>query len=208
MRFRFVAMLLLALCTANGPAHAASCEKQVKRLYDGGALDPFERGPREEVATIIAPDGSETPAQTVRWETPTQVITFMNGMYLLQYGRDMYAGPSWDGPWTHQQEMNFDPEEQARNVSKTYTDAMENAECGKTELDGVPVKTYAFHYKAGSEQGGSWWEGDLVLFVSKDGLVRMEERNSAASWAPEPKDSVMVTKVALMPDFSITPPAK
>lgn len=201
---------LLAIAAPLAPAHAASCEKQIKRLYDGGALDPFKRGPREEVTVETAPDGSEVSRRIVRWETPVRVATKMNGMVILQYGAEVYMGQDWDGPWARQQDLTYDPEEQARGVSKTYTENMSGAECpGKTDLEGQKVEVYRFSYEAGSEQGGSWWSGDLTLFVGKDGLVRQEERNIAASWAPEPKDSVTVTTITPLPDdFSLTPVAE
>ncbi len=200
MRLLYSALSLLAL--SADPGFAASCEKQIKRLFDGGVMDPFERGPREEVVVEVHPDGTQNPMQIVRWESPTKVITQMNGMHILQYGTGMYIGESWEGPWAKQQELSFDPEEQARSTSRSYTDNMSNADCGK--VDGL--KTYAFHYQAGSKQGESWWEGDLILFIGDNGLQRMEERNSAASWAPEPKASTMITTVTQRPDFGITPP--
>lgn len=205
---RVFALLPALLCTA--PV-MADCAEEITGFYaEGGLFDPAELTPQEHKAVWVSPDGTETPMNTSRWESATRSISDNNGNFLLSYDRYFYSGPGWDGPWT---DMNYpenpDPIEFGRMMNASVTSNLADMEChAEVDLSGTSALKYSYRYSYHAPDDSSWWESDYVLYVdAKTGhRLRTEEYNLIESWAPDPKDTVRVTTVTMMPGYTIPNP--
>lgn len=180
-------------------------------LAPGGAFDPAMEIPHEEVTITRAPDGSETPVVTARWQAADQVISgFPGGNFMLLWGQDFYQGPSWEGPWTDTGQDNpFQGEDFARAMNENAAASITAATCnGVVSHEGRELVRYTYHLRTEPPGGHSWWEADQVVYLDPETgrMMITEEHGLMESWAPEPKDSVRITTVTYGTEFSITPP--
>ena len=204
--------LVLPLLFATAPALADACLDEVRGLYldEGGPFDPTFEVPHEKVTIQRAPEGTETPVVTARWQAADQVISQLpSGSYMLLWGQDFYQGASWDGPWEDTGSDNpYDAVDYAREMNASAAANLSDAQCdGIVDVEGRALVRYRYHVR--TETGaGSWWESDTTLYVDPETnrTAIMEERGLMESWAPEPKDSVKITTVDYDVDFTLAAP--
>ena len=192
-----------------GPA-AAECIDEVKALFVGGPIDPFSRPAWRETTVKIAPDGSETHVVDATWQDPTRVLSYSNNMYITAIGPDTWMAQSADGPWTASGAyLPEDVEAFHKFTNETLMRNMTDVEChGTSKLDGQAVVTYSYRTKTDPNEYGSWFGGLHRAFIDVESnlLVRMEVRESVASWAPEKSEDLTVTTLVYDPTIRIERP--
>ncbi len=208
---RHFALCLLGLIVLPvPPALADACRNEIAALYQGGALDPFGRPKRREITMSVQPDGTQALITDVMWEAVTRSITKSGANHFLTYDRQMWMGPSFDGPWTpspsalpedFEAMTRAQADENAANLSET-------ACMGEMSFGGQRLRRYAFRTHTDKTARDSWFGGYHTVSINADTgqMVRMEIREMVSSWAPEPTKHMHVTTVDYDVNFAVTPP--
>lgn len=211
---RHVLFPLFLLPCLGAPVLADTCEDEIRALYSApdGLFDPANLVPQEHAVTWVYPDGTTAPYNTARWESPARVLNESNNGYYLLYDGAYYQGPGWEGPWTSMgQGSDDDPIAFARGMNDSVLASLEDMRCdGEVDLEGRKVLRYAYHARTEPPEVGSWWEANYVLYVDAETgqRVRIEEHALSESWAPVAKEEVRVTRVTLLPGYTIPNPPK
>ena len=195
---RLVLAFSLALPALPLPA-MSDCAADVAALFHGGPLDPFERPNRRETTIIRAPDGSETAAADVLWDGVTRSINCYPGGCAMMIDREAWMGQNFDGPWTAAPtQAPDDPEAFARAIADDMAANLTEAVCAPDSLlDGRPAAKYIYRTRTSPNEFGSWFGGLYTAWIDAETgrLVRLEETESVASWAPDPAPAVKVTTI-------------
>ncbi len=207
MRLIFISTFALAL--AGHPA-VADCTTEIAAMFSGGPFDPFERPNRRETTISIAPDGSETPVSDVLWDGPTRSINCYASGCAMAIDGEMWLGDSFDGPWTPAPtQAPSDPEAFVRQIADDLGANITEAHCNGSQTlgDGAALQ-FVYRTKTNPNEFGSWFGGLFTAWIDPDTgrLVRLEETESVASWAPEPNPAVKVTTVIYDDAISVTRP--
>lgn len=206
--------LVLAVALAPLPA-AADCAADVAALFDGGALDPFDRPNRREVTVSVTTDGTETtetPVSDVLWDGVTRSINCTATMCAMQIDTEMWTKPVGTDAWAAApSQLPDDPEAFAQGIVDDMAANLSEPDClGADMLGGRAVTVFRYRTKTNPNEFGSWWGGLYTAFVADDTgrLVRLEETESIASWAAGPDPAVKVTTVTYDDSISISAPAE
>lgn len=208
---RLVIRMFIAALTVL-PAHA-DCESDIRSFYEiGGVFDPATLTPQEHAVSWVAPDGTQTPGNTSRWENANRVVSDNGGQFLLSYDGRFYQGPGWDGPW---EDMGYPASEDAIAVGRAMNEIvlanLADMTChGDVDIDGRPARKFTYAYRAETAGGASWWQSDYVLFIDSatGDRIRTEEHGLIESWAEtsDPKADVRVTSVTARPGYTVPNP--
>ena len=97
-----VSACLAALLLA-APAVADPCLEEIAALFDdGGAMDPFARPPLHQFTQEYDTDGNPTRLNEALFDGPLKTIAGVaaENHFTMAIDRDLWNGPSLDGPWT------------------------------------------------------------------------------------------------------------
>lgn len=180
-------------------AQADACRDEIAALFDGGALDPFARPNRREVSVAVHPDGSISPVSDVIWDGVTRSVNCTPAGCAMAIGNRAWSGPGPEGPWTYAGEsLSGDIEALTRKVGADMAANLAGAACpGEAIIEGRNLRLYRYRTQTNPNAWGSWWGGLYTAFVDIDSgrLLRLEQAEGVASWAPKPSADVQVTTV-------------
>lgn len=192
------------------PVVAQSCDETLTALFTTGSFNPFNRPSWKERTVQITEDGTETHVVDATWQDPTRVLSFSNGSYSISVGSQMWTSTSEDGPWTAANAIL--PEDMAefhRLHNEALMRNMTDVSCPGTEvIDGREMAKYIYRTQTDPNEYGSWFGGLYTSYVDAETglLMRVEIRESIASWAPNPAEGVNVTVLEYDPTIKVDPP--
>ncbi|MCA0870861.1 hypothetical protein LCL97_08500 [Seohaeicola saemankumensis] len=208
--FRFLILSAALSGAAYAPVHADECRDTIAALYQGGALDPFERPKRREVTVSVQPDGSESLVTDVIWDSVTRSVALSGGTYYLTFDGEMWSGPSFEGPWTPTgSSLPEDFEQMTRQMADQSAANITEAQCpGQTEVGGNSWTTYVYRTKTDPNVHGSWFGGLHTAYIdpASGELARLEIAEMVSSWAPDPTAHKNVTTVSYDPSVAVIRP--
>ena len=192
--------VILALALALPLPALGDCAADVAALFHGGPLDPFERPNRRETTVIVAPDGSENRVGRRAVGRRDPVDQLHPGGCAMMIDREAWMGQSFDGPWTPpRRQAPEDPEAFARAIADDMAANATDAVCApESMLNGRPAAKYTYRTQTSPNEFGSWFGGLYTAWIDVETgrLVRLEETESVASWAPDPAPAVKITTVS------------
>lgn len=207
---RFAPALAFALLWA-APA-GADCAGEIAAMFSGGALDPFERPNRREVTLAIGEDGSETPVSDVLWDGPIKSVNCQDNACWMNVANKIWSAPGSEGPWTlSPSQLSDDPAGFVRAMTDDMAANLTDTVCaGEAALEGRQATKYIYRTRTNPNEFGSWWGALYTAFfdIETNQLVRLEEIEAVASWAPEPGPGMKVTTVTYDATISIMPPVE
>lgn len=182
------AAILAATLALTQPFAAAAdaCRDEIAALYDGGgALDPFARPPHRQKVQDFDADGAEIRATLNLFETPMRTIAGVpdDSQFTMAAGRDLWNGPSPEGPW---QKLDFQMPE-GRDDAMRAALVQERANltdtaCHGAEADGL--LHYTYRTRTDPDTNGVFYGAlnDLWIDAETGHPMRMEKTESIASW--------------------------
>jgi len=189
---------------------AAECAADVAALFQGGALDPFERPNRREVTTLHSADGPVTQVSDVLWDGVTRSINCTETLCAMQVGTQMWIKPQGTETWmSAPSQLPEDPEAFAQAIVDDMLANLADQDClGPNLLDGRDVTVFRYRTKTNPNEFGAWFGGLFTVFIAADTgqLVRLEELESVSSFAPEPGLDLRVTTVTYDDSIVISAP--
>lgn len=208
MKDQLALFATICLSLPAAPALADACRDQIAALYDG-PLDPFQRPPhRQEVqmydaegnATRLMSNTIETPLRTIAGETATNYFTMV-------IDRDMWNGPSPEGPWTSLGMQTPDGREEG--LRRAYAEQRENLTdtvCHGTGDDGLI--RYTYRTKTDLDANGVFYGGlDTITIDPVHGqIVRFEMTDFVNSWSEGVSKERHDIEVIFDPTIKVTAP--
>lgn len=192
-------LLSAALMAGFATSALADCSSEIDALFDG-PLDSFNRAPHHQVMTTLGADGAAVMTFDQWVETPVIYASQQRGQPTITVIRNqnMWQAPGFDGPWKSLGAVL--PGDRVAWQRKQDSDRranMTDPECpGLADVDGTALVLYRFHTRTEPDEHGAWFAGRWSVFLDpSDGqLLRLETRENAAHYAPDPDDKTVVVQ--------------
>lgn len=190
------------------PLHADGCRDEIAALYDG-PLDPFQRPPHRQVVQVHDADGNalrqfhntiETPLRTISGEVASQHFT-------LVVDRDIWNGPSPEGPWTaNPAQMPEGREEAMRTQYAQLRANMTDTVCHGTDADGRI--SYSYRSQTDKDATGSFFGSHDRIWIDPDTgqIVRFELTDFVNAWSSGVSAERHVIEVTFDPSIKVKRP--
>ncbi|MDQ2095786.1 hypothetical protein [Rhodalgimonas zhirmunskyi] len=200
---------------AQSSAPDDPCTRDIRALYEGGALDPFAQPPYRYETTVFNEDGSTRFEFVTVFDTPLKSMSGLKGQNMtLAIGRRTWTGPSPDGPWT--ETPNQLPEDLAAfhkaNRDQLAANLRDTACPGLVEVEGKPRLRYDFTTQTdpNPDQGGTYFGASYSVFIDPDTghLMRQEQTGPFAHYQPQPGTERWVMVYSYDPAISLSAPAE
>jgi hypothetical protein len=128
----------------------------------------------------------------------------------LNVGNRIWTAPGIEGPWTPAPtQLSDDPEGFVRAIGEAMAANLSDPECPGTQtLGDRPVQVFRYRTRTNPNEFGSWWGGLYTAFIDVETgqMIRLEERESVASWAADPAPGVKITTVVYDDAIAIAAP--
>ena len=200
------ATLLAALTAA--PVLADACRDEIAALYDG-AIDPFQRPPHRQIVQVYDADGNPTRQYLNTIETPLRTIAGepAASYFTMAIDRDLWNGPSPEGPWTQNPAQM--PEGREETMRGQYAELRENLTdtvCHGTTADGLVHYTYRTQTNP-DDTGGFFGSLDQIWLDPDTGqIVRFELTDFVNAWTEGVSKERHVIEVEFDPTIKVDPP--
>lgn len=198
---------LMFLCVP-GLALADPCKEEIAELFDG-PLDPFQRPPHIQTVQIFDATGAEVRVMTNYIETPLRTIAGVpaESYFTMAVDRDIWNGPSPEGPWTANPAQM--PEGREEGLRDTY--AQLKANLTDTECHGADdAGNLRYTYRSQTDPdptGGFFGSLDTVTVDAGSGqVIRFEMREFVNAWTDGVSKDRHVIEVTFDPEIRVTPP--
>lgn len=210
MRLTLAIALLIAVPPA---AQAGECMDEVQALFSS-SLDPFQRPAYRSQRTHFDDAGAKKSAFENVVQTPLRTISLVEGgEAALVIDKDVWTGPSLDGPWTsapstlpdnRRAAMQLSHEQQMANLSEPLCN-------GEVEVDGQQLLKFGFTTKTdpNPDQGGLWFGSTDAVYIdaATDQVMRWERTGFTSSFAPTPTNERSVETFEYDDTIKVDPPA-
>ncbi len=182
-KFSVSALLFTAIVPAGAAADA--CRDEIAALYDGGALDAFARPPHRQVVEQYAADGTLTRTGLNLIETPLRTIAGDEAAshFTMAIDRDLWNGPTTEGPWT---DLGYQMPD-GREVGVRRGMAQEQANLTDTACHGTTDEGlihYTYRTQLDPDDGGMFYGAltDLYVDPASGWPARMVQTEFINSW--------------------------
>jgi hypothetical protein len=143
-----VPVVMAALTAAPQTARADACLDEVKALF-ANEMHPFNRKPYRSIKTVYSPEGQEQLVFDNIIEAPLETISGnRGGPFGLVIDREIWTGPTQEGPWTPSPVPSTFPEDRRAAYEAQHALMLANmgdAVChGEVELDGKTLIHYEY----------------------------------------------------------------
>ncbi|MAQ81817.1 MAG: hypothetical protein CMH12_01135 [Maritimibacter sp.] len=203
-----VSACLAALLLA-APAVADPCLEEIAALFDdGGAMDPFARPPLHQFTQEYDTDGNPTRLNEALFDGPLKTIAGVaaENHFTMAIDRDLWNGPSLDGPWTGvDYQFPQGREEQMRAALAQNRANLTDTACHGTE-DGL--LHYTWRTQTDKDATGMFYGGLTDAWVDPDTglMMRMEMTEFVNSWTEGTDMARHEVRFEYDPSISVTAP--
>ena len=186
MRAASVLSVLLLTSLLPGVARGDACRDEIAALYaEGGAMDPFARPPHRQTVRELTADGTETRVNVSLFETPMRTIAGVpaENRFTMAIGRDLWNGPSMDGPWTPLGYQMPEGREEAMRLGLRQNAAnLADTDCLGADGDGRLV--YSYRTQTDPDASGVYSGAFYTVRVDPDSgrAMRIEMTDFVNSW--------------------------
>lgn len=206
---RILAAILCIFCSVPA-AQADPCRDRIAQLFFEGPLDPNGRPPYRLTSGTLKPDGSYEPGFEVIWLAVDQAMTIQNGMHILMRGERSWIANAPEGPWTlSPPSQPFDAVQRDIAQRRQMQDNLTDTSCdGMYTLEGRTVERFAYRTLVRDDSQGIWFGALYAAYVDPETglLMRMEESESVAHYAPTPSPDLRIQMYAYDPSLTLPDP--
>lgn len=205
MRRAFLLLLILPLAA---PAWADACRDEIAALHDG-PLEPLNRPPHKQITTVYDPDGSVVYDLVSLVKTPLRTISGQESAnwFTMAIDRDVWNGPSLDGPWTaNAAQMPEGREAQMRQLTLDFKANLSDTVCHGPDESGNP--RYTFRTQSNPDATGAFFGSlDTVTLDATSGeAIRFERTEFVNSWTEGVSMQVWVSENIYDATITVSPP--
>ncbi len=202
---RALTALITLLAT---PALADACRDEIAALYDR-PLDPFQRPPQMQIVRVLDADGNETRVFHNTIETPLRTMSGIpaENWFTLAIDRDMWNGPSEQGPWTkNAAQMPEGREEAMRTAYAQQKVNLTDTVCHGETDEGLLHYTYRTQTDPDAT-GGFYGSLDQIWLDPESGqIVRFELTEFVNAWTEGVSQERHLIEVVFDPTIKVDPP--
>ena len=200
--------LAAALTALSTPVLADACHDEIAALFDG-PLDPFQRPPHMQIVRALDSEGNETRVFHNTIETPLRTMsgTRTENWFTLAVDRDMWNGPSEEGPWTkNAAQMPEGREEAMRTAYAQQRANLTDTVCHGETDEGLLHYTYRTQTDPDAT-GGFYGSLDQIWLDPDSGqIVRFELTEFVNAWSEGVSQERHLIEVVFDPTIKIDPP--
>jgi hypothetical protein len=189
-------------------AWADACREEIAALWDG-PMDPFQRPPHMQIVQMLDVDGNETRVFHNTVETPLRTIAGERaaGHFTLAIDRDVWNGPSEQGPWT----VNAGQMPEGREATMRAQYAQQQANLTDTVCHGADeagLIRYTYRTQTDKDATGSFFGSlDTVWLDPEMGqIVRFELSEFVNPWTKGVSKERHLIEVVFDPAIKVVRP--
>ncbi len=201
-----LAAALLALAPISAAADA--CRDEIAALYDG-PLDPFQRPPHMQIVQVYDAEGNPQRVFHNTIETPLRTMSGIRAekFFTLAIDRDIWNGPSEEGPWTkNAAQMPEGREEAMRQAYAEQKANLTDTVCHGETDDGLIHYTYRTQTNPDAT-GGFYGSLDQIWLDPEMGqIVRFELTEFVNAWTESASKERHEIEVVFDPTIKVDPP--
>ena len=206
--------IALAACLALPlPVQADECTAQIAAMFDGGALDAYQRPPHRHEKQVIDASGNVTITFASIVETPLRTISGVKGGAMtLTIDDATWTGSGAEGPWTPS-DNNMPKNREAWHKSMQAQQAANLTDTSCQDgvvIDGNTWNMVAFSTKTdpNPDMGGAFFGSSDTVYIDPETrqVMLWEQTGLFSSWLPEPGMDTQVTRFRYDPSLKVTAP--
>ncbi len=202
-------LTLTALVTVlAAPALADACRDEIAALYDG-PLDPFQRPPHMQIVRVLDAEGTETRVYHNTIQTPLRTMSGIRAenFITLAVDRDLWNGPSEQGPWTKNPAQMPEGREEAMRLAYAQQKAnLTDTVCHGETAEGLLHYTYRTQTDPDAT-GGFYGSLDQIWVDPRMGqIVRFELTEFVNAWSEGVSQERHLIEVVFDPTIKVDPP--
>jgi len=201
-------VLTALLTTLTTPALADACRDEIAALFDG-PLDPFQRPPHMQIVRVLDAEGTETRVFHNTIQTPLRTLSGIRAdhYFTLAIGRDIWTGPSEQGPWT----KNAAQMPEGREAAMRTAYAQQQANLTDTVCHGETAQGllhYTYRTQTDPDATGGFYGSLDQIWLDPDmgQIVRFELSEFVNAWSEGTSQDRHLIEVIFDPAIEVNPP--
>lgn len=210
---RRIAFGLVAALVFAAPGLADDCRDRIAAMFDGGALDAYQRPPHRHEKQVMSADGTVQTTFTSVVQTPLRTISGVKGGDMtLAVDDRTWTGPGPDGPWS-ESPSNFPPDRETWHKAMQAQQAanLTDVSCpGIVDVNGTVLENFRFSTRTdpNPDQNGAYFGSSDSVYVSPETgqVMRWDQSGLYSSWLPTPGNDLYVTRFDYDPAIRVDPP--